>query len=100
MTVDDVTKRTAKALRELREAVGLSLTDFATKAGLPVDRVAHIEDGKYDPVTISTLCVYAEILGIPLPYFADTVLEPFEQMTETLKTRENKRGQKRTRKST
>jgi DNA-binding XRE family transcriptional regulator len=38
-----------RALRALREQQGLSASDLAGDAGVPLARIAAIEDGQYDP---------------------------------------------------
>ena len=61
-----LTQTLAENIREYRHAHGLSQEDFADKCGLHRTYVGSVERGERN-VTLSTLEVFATVLGIPVP---------------------------------
>src|SRR5436305_9591339 len=52
------------ALKKAREAAGLSLADVAERTGIDKGALSRIETGQHINPTVSTLCRYAEALGM------------------------------------
>jgi transcriptional regulator with XRE-family HTH domain len=53
-----------RALRDIREARGLTLADLAHFSGISASTIQKLEAGS--PSTVRTLCVVAETLGVTL----------------------------------
>lgn len=53
-------------LAKLRTQAGLSQAELATKAGVLLGRVAHIEQGVSSDPKLSTVCKLADALGVKL----------------------------------
>ena len=58
-------KTNGPAIRHLREAYGITLTDFATRAGLDKSSLSRIETGDQQP-TPATVKRIAGELGVPI----------------------------------
>lgn len=52
------------ALKREREMAGLSLTDVAERSGIDRAQLSRIESGQHINPTVSTLCRYAQALGM------------------------------------
>ena len=52
------------ALKQAREAAGLSLADVADRTGIDKSALSKIETGQHPNPTVSTLCRYAHALGM------------------------------------
>jgi ribosome-binding protein aMBF1 (putative translation factor) len=52
------------ALKKAREEAGLSLSDVAERSGIDRAAISRIETGRHANPTISTLCRYAQALGM------------------------------------
>jgi ribosome-binding protein aMBF1 (putative translation factor) len=52
------------ALKCAREEAGLSLTDLAQRSGIDRAQLSRIENGQHGNPTVSTLCRYAQALGL------------------------------------
>src|SRR5689334_22055787 len=59
---DDISLRTGRAVKRLREAAGFSLRDLATRAGISPSMISDIERGAKSP-TVTTIVRLAQALG-------------------------------------
>jgi len=70
---DKATASIAKAARDRRERLGLSLRALAARSGVSSSMISDIERGAKSP-TISTLAALAEALEIPLAVLVDVAM--------------------------
>jgi DNA-binding XRE family transcriptional regulator len=66
----------AVRLRELREGMGLSLTDLSEQTGMTRAAISRLENGWNLNPTLETLFRYAEALGVCLRLAVDEPAEP------------------------
>src|SRR5215472_5273656 len=60
---DEVTLRTGRAVKQRREAAGLSLRELAARSGISSSMISDIERGSKSP-TVVTMVRLAEALGV------------------------------------
>jgi DNA-binding XRE family transcriptional regulator len=63
-------------LRELRQRMGLSLTDLSERTGLTRAAISRLENGWNLNPTLETLFRYTEALGVGLSFAVDEPSEP------------------------
>src|SRR5216684_575851 len=56
-------RKTFAALKALREQLGLSIADLASRAGLDQALISYLENGQVDNLTIAAMTGYAKALG-------------------------------------
>jgi DNA-binding XRE family transcriptional regulator len=63
-------------LRDVRERMGLSLTDLSERTGLTRAAISRLENGWNLNPTLETLYRYTEALGVGLKFAVDELPEP------------------------
>jgi DNA-binding XRE family transcriptional regulator len=63
-------------LREVRERMGLSLTDLSERTGPRLAAISRLENGWNLSPTLETLYRYAAVIGVDLKFFGDESAEP------------------------
>lgn len=63
----------ASLLKARRESLHLSCEQLAGRCGLSRASLYKIESGRTDPKW-STVCLLADVLGVPVTYFRDGVI--------------------------
>jgi transcriptional regulator with XRE-family HTH domain len=63
-------------LREVRERMGLSLTELSERTGLTRAAISRLENGWNLNPTLETLYRYSEALGVVLKLAAEESVEP------------------------
>jgi len=63
-------------LREVRERMGLSLTDLSERTGLTRAAISRLETGWNLNPTLETLFRYTEALGVGLKFTVEEITEP------------------------
>src|SRR4051794_2194455 len=67
---DDISARVARAIKQRREQLRLTLRDLAARSGVSASTISDIERGAKSP-TISTLDALVQALGLPMSAFTD-----------------------------
>jgi transcriptional regulator with XRE-family HTH domain len=62
---DNASERVARAIKERRERMGLTLRDLSAKSGISSSMISDVERAAKSP-TIATVSALAEALGIPV----------------------------------
>jgi transcriptional regulator with XRE-family HTH domain len=70
---DDIATRVGRSVKARREALGIALRALASRSGVSASMISDIERGAKSP-TISTLCLLADALGVPISALVDTAL--------------------------
>lgn len=66
-------------LKSIREQLGITQNELATRSGINRSTIAQIESGKYKDLTISKLINISSALNISLSYLLEADQEPAEQ---------------------
>lgn len=72
---DEISLRTGRALREQREAAGLSLRMLAARSGISTSMISDIERGAKSP-TVTTVVHLAQALGVSAATLVDGGASP------------------------
>jgi transcriptional regulator with XRE-family HTH domain len=72
---DNISARVARAIKQRREQLQLTLRDLASRSGVSASTISDIERGAKSP-TISTLDGLAQALGLPMSALADGGARP------------------------
>ena len=72
---DDISLRTGRVVKRLREAAGFSLRDLAARAGISPSMISDIERGAKSP-TVTTIVRLAQALGVSAAALIDGGTEP------------------------
>jgi transcriptional regulator with XRE-family HTH domain len=68
---DNISARVARAIKQRREQLRLTLRDLAARSGVSASTISDIERGAKSP-TISTLDALVQALGLPMSAFTDS----------------------------
>ncbi len=71
---DSISARVARAIKQRREQLDLTLRDLASQSGVSASTISDIERGAKSP-TISTLDALAQALGLPISALADSAAQ-------------------------
>ena len=72
---DEVSARTGRAVRQLRDAAGLSLRTLAERSGISASMISDIERGAKSP-TVTTVVKLAQALGVGAAALIDGGVAP------------------------
>lgn len=72
---DEISLRTGRAVKQRREAAGLSLRDLAARSGISASMISDVERGTKSP-TVTTVVRLAQALGVSAASLIDGGAEP------------------------